>query len=299
MSRSGEAGTDPVLDGLAAKPFRIERPDVQSVPFVFASPHSGRCYPPSFTAASRLGELTLRRSEDAYADELFAGAVTLGAPLIAAEFPRVFIDANRAVSELDGRMFEPALSLEADATSPRVVAGLGVIPRIVRDGAEIYRGKLLPSEADARIALFYRPYHAALAKLVEDTFVRFGAAVVIDCHTMPSGAAVPAIVFGDCHGTSASPALLRQAERAFAEAGFTTARNAPYAGGYTTHHYARRETGLHALQIEVNRGLYLDEDAVAKGARFAEVRGRLTTALTRLLAFDTVSLRPSRPLAAE
>jgi N-formylglutamate amidohydrolase len=290
---------DPVLDELAAKPFRIERPAVQSAPFVFASPHSGRLYPPGFVASTRLGALSLRRSEDAYADELFAGVAHLGAPLIAAEFPRVYIDVNRGASELDAQMFDAALNLEVDAASARVAAGLGVIPRIVRDGAEIYRAKLAPSEAETRIVRLYRPYHAALAALVEETFARFGAAVVVDCHSMPSGPAVPAIVFGDCHGASASLSLLRHAERVFEEAGFSTARNAPYAGGFTTHHYARRETGIHALQIEINRTLYLDEDQVERGPRFAEIRARLTAALARLMAFDVDALRPPRPLAAE
>jgi N-formylglutamate amidohydrolase len=297
MSQPEAGNTDPVLDGLVARPFRIDRPAVQSAPFVFASPHSGRLYPLGFRASSRLDALSLRRSEDAYVDELFGGAADLGAPLIAAEFPRVYIDVNRAATELDGQMFDPALS--GEAASARVAAGIGVIPRIVRDGAEIYRGKLSPAEAEARIARLYRPYHAALAKLVAETFARFGAAVVVDCHSMPSGPSVPSIVFGDCHGTSASPLLLRHAECVFEESGFSTARNAPYAGGFTTHHYARRETGIHALQIEVNRGLYLDEDQVERSIRFAEIRGRLTAALTRLMAFDAGALRPPRPLAAE
>ena len=293
------AGTDPVLDRLAARPFRIERPAEQRIPFVFASPHSGRFYPPGFLASSRLGLLSLRRSEDAYVDELFADAVTLGAPLIAAEFPRVYIDANRAPAELDNQMFEPALHLDVDTASPRVAAGLGVIPRIVRDGAEIYRSKLPPEEAQRRITRFYRPYHAALANLIEETFRRFGTAVVVDCHSMPSGALAPSIVFGDRHGASASAALLRQAETAFEKQGFTTGRNTPYAGGFTTYHYAQREAGIHTFQIEVNRGLYLDEEQVERGARFAEMRGRITAALTQLAGLDIALLRPAKPLAAE
>lgn len=299
MSQPAAGFGDPVLDGLAARPFRIERPARQDIPFVFASPHSGRLYPPAFVAASRLGLLSLRRSEDAFVDELFGPVVGLGAPLIAAEFPRVYVDVNRAASELDAAMFDPAPSLPLEAASLRVAAGLGVIPRIVRDGAEIYRGKLAPAEAEARIARFYRPYHAALAGLTEETFQRFGAVVVVDCHSMPSGPAVPSIVLGDCHGASAAPALLHHAESAFAACGFSVVRNTPYAGGFTTRHYARRGTGIHALQIEVNRGLYLDEDQVERGARFAELRERLTMALTRLVAFEAAALRPSTPLAAE
>ena len=295
----GIDGSDTVLAGLAAQPFRLQRPERQTSPFVFASPHSGRRYPPSFMATSRLSPLALRRSEDAYADELFAAVVGMGAPLISAEFPRAYVDVNRAASELDGQMFDAALQIDVDAPGARVAAGLGVIPRVVRDGLEIYRGKLSPSEAEARLTRFYRPYHAALARLVDETFTRFGTAIVIDCHSMPSGPSVPAIVLGDCYGASISPSLLRQAERAFEAGGFSIARNAPYAGGYTTHLYARREAGVHALQIEVNRALYLDEERIEKTSRFAEIQGKLTAALSSILAFDTTALHPRRPLAAE
>lgn len=294
-----EGRIDEVLDGLIAQPFRVERPVRQTSPFIFASPHSGRLYPPSFVASSRLSPLTLRRSEDAFVDELFALVEGLGCPLIAARFPRAYVDANRAPGELDGEMFDAALPLDRDVPSPRVAAGLGVIPRVVRDGIEIYRGKLAASEAEARLSRLYRPYHAALARLVNETFARFGAAVVIDCHSMPSAPSVPHVVFGDCYGTSVVPSLLRHAERAFEANGFSSARNAPYAGGHTTHLYARRDAGIHSLQIEVNRALYLDEEQIEKSARFDEVRGRLTAALARLVAFDLVALRPRRPLAAE
>ena len=291
--------TDAILAGLIEQPFRVERPAQQTCPFVFASPHSGRRYPPSFAAASRLTPLMLRRSEDAHVDELFSGVVGLGAPLIAAEFPRVYVDVNRAACELDAQMYDAALELDIEAPSARVTAGLGVIPRVVRDGIEIYRGRLSPVEARERLEKLYRPYHAALARLVNETFARFGTAIVVDCHSMPSGPAVPAIVFGDCYGASVAPPLLRHAERAFETNGFSTARNAPYAGGYTTHLYARREAGIHSVQIEVNRALYLDEERIEKSARFEEIRERLTAALTRLVAFDVIALRPRRPLAAE
>lgn len=288
---------DAVLAGLARQPFRIDRPARQSVPFVFSSPHSGRLYPPSFVAQSRLSPLALRRSEDAFVDELFAPVTQLGAPLIAAEFPRAYVDVNRAPSELDKQMFVDPPGLEAP--SARVAAGLGVIPRVVRDGLEIYRDKLPAGQIEERLNAFYRPYHAALARLVNESFARFGAAIVVDCHSMPSGPPVPSIVFGDCYGASAAPSLIRHAERAFEGHGFSVARNAPYAGGYTTHLYARRESGVHALQIEVNRSLYLDEEHIEKTARFEEVRERLTAALTRLAGFDWSALHPRRPMAAE
>src|SRR4051812_49179299 len=176
----------PSQSGNSAAPFRLERPSRQSVPFVFASPHSGRSYPDSLLAQTRLDATTLRRSEDAFVDELFAGAVGLGAPLLAALFPRAYLDVNRGMAELDVGMFDGAVGVPVDAPSPRVSAGLGVIPRIVRDGAEIYRGKLGREEADNRLGQFYRPYHAALAALMEETRIRFGVAVLLDCHSMPS-----------------------------------------------------------------------------------------------------------------
>lgn len=294
-----EAGTDAVLAALEARPYRVVRPSRQTSPFVFASPHSGRQYPPSFVAASRLSPNILRRSEDAYVDELFDAVARLGAPMIAAQFPRAYVDVNRAPGELDPQMFDAALAVAVDAPSPRVAAGLGVIPRVVREGADIYRGKLDPADAATRLARLYRPYHAALAQLVEETFEQFGCAVVVDCHSMPSQPAAPMIVLGDCYGASAAPALLCRAERAFAGCGFSVARNTPYAGGYTTHFYARREAGIQALQIEVNRALYLDEERVEPTGRFADVRARIASALADVVSMEAEHLRPQRPLAAE
>ena len=299
MNTRGPLPSDPVLAQLEASPVRLVRPDEQRLPFIFASPHSGRLYPPDFVASSGLSPVALRRSEDAYVDELFKAVTGLGCPLLAAEFPRAYIDANRAAGELDPAMFSAPLRVAVDTPSPRVQAGLGVIPRVVRDGVDIYRGKLAPLEAEARLGRLYRPYHAALTELVSETWEQFGCAVVVDCHSMQSVPAVPEIVFGDCHGTAASPLLIRHAERAFAAQGFITARNAPYAGGYTTRRYAQREGGVHALQIEINRALYLDEVEVAKTGRFAAIQGRISAALRQLVEFDLLLLRPRRPMAAE
>ena len=293
-------GGDPALALLYAEPFRIARPTRQSLPFIFASPHSGRIYPASLAAASRLDALTLRRSEDAFVDELFAGVTGLGAPLIAARFPRAYCDVNRAQSEIDAAMFSGPLEMTVDAPTPRVTAGLGVIPRIVRDGAEIYRHKLNPAEAEYRLSLLYRPYHAALAKLVEETLSLFGVAVVVDCHSMPSALAVPDIVLGDRFGGSAPALLTGWTENAFTEAGFTLARNAPYAGGYTTALYGKSVGGCHALQIEINRGLYLNENIIQRRGNFDAVQARLTQALTQLVGADLSLLAPKAlPLAAE
>jgi len=283
---------DPALARLHAEPFGIFAPARRTAPFVFASPHSGRLYPASFVAASRLGPIGLRRSEDAFVDELFMGVVECGAPLIAARFPRAYLDVNRAPGELDASMFDAPLSLANDPAGPRVQAGLGVIPRIVRDGAEIYRGRLAASEAGERLARLYRPYHAALAHLIEETRAQFGLAVLVDCHSMPSAAAVPDVVLGDRYGISAAAPLMRAAERMFERHGFSIARNSPYAGGYTTHLYGRPARGVHALQVEINRGLYLDEERVSRGPKFAEVQMRIARVLADLMAMDVTQLRP-------
>lgn len=294
-------GFDAVLAALYAHPFKIHRPSEQRVPFVFASPHSGRLYPSSFVAESRLDALSLRRSEDAYVDVLFDGTITMGAPMIAARFPRAFLDVNRAASELDPAMFDGALEMHVDVANARVNAGLGVIPRVIRDGAEIYRDKLAPSEAAERIARLHAPYHAALARLLDETIQRFGLAILIDCHSMPSAASVPDVVLGDRFGAAASPLVTRLAENTFEKFGFSVARNTPYAGGHTTHLYGRRDNGVHALQIEINRALYLDERTIQLHLGFSQVQARLNLALKELMKIDLDELRPRKalPLAAE
>jgi N-formylglutamate deformylase len=291
---------DADLAGLYARPFRLVQPAAQTVPFIFASPHSGRHYPASLAKASRLDPLTLRRSEDAFVDELFAGVPGLGAPLLAAEFPRAFLDVNRGQGEIDANMFAAPVTVAVDLPSARVTAGLGVIPRIVRDGADIYRGKLDPEEAGQRLENLYRPYHQALETLVTETLARFGVAVVVDCHSMPSGLVAPDIVLGDRYGASAAPALSRLAEESFARQRLGVVRNAPYAGGHTTMLYGRVSQGCHALQIEINRGLYLEEDRIAKKPGFEKLQRKLTAALTRIVRIDPALLRPDNlPAAAE
>jgi N-formylglutamate deformylase len=288
----GNPAGDAVYDALCRQPFQLFRPRAQTVPFVFSSPHSGRAYPKAFVAQSRLSLTDLRRSEDAFVDELFSPVLACGAPLLAASFPRAFLDVNRGPTELDATMFDQSLPFAVDAQSPRVHAGLGVIPRIVRDGMEIYRGRLAATEAGERLLRFYRPYHAALAQLVSETYGRFGVAIVVDCHSMPSAAAAPDIVLGDRYGVSAAPQLVRRGMDAFERQGFSVARNVPYAGGYTTQLHGRPGRAHHALQIEINRALYLDEDRIAPKEQFALLRERLACGLRTLLALDPAILNP-------
>ena len=302
--RPGDEAPDAVLAALHAEPYSLCRPLRQKVPLVFTSPHSGRLYPPSFIARSRLGAMALRRSEDALVDELVrTAALELGAPMIAARFPRAYLDANRAASELDPAMFAGTLATATGLPSARVQAGLGVIPRIVRDGADIYREKLTAEEATERLSRLYRPYHSALLALVEQTRAAFGTAVVIDCHSMPSAAAVPDVVLGDRYGLSAASLLIQRAQEAFELRAFTVARNVPYAGGFTTQLYGRPAQGVHALQIEVSRALYMDEERILPGPRFEDVRTRIGEALAHLAAIPVAELRAPRtrtlPWAAE
>ena len=293
-------GPDPVLGELTRAPYRIVTPAGKASPFVFACPHAGRLYPESFLAGSLLQLPALRRSEDAFTDELFDGAA-VHAPMLCARFPRAFLDVNRSPKELDPTMFEGRLEMETEA-SARVAAGFGVIPRIVREGAEIARRKLAPWQAEERLALLHRPYHTALSRLIEDARACFGFAVVVDCHSMPGAPKLADIVLGDRFGASASPGLIRLAERSFAAQGFSVARNTPYAGGYTIACHAKPHEGIHAFQIEVNRALYLDEERIERGRHFDNVRKRIGEALTCIVTSDLDAIcRPGNrsPQAAE
>ena len=251
-----------------ARHYEIMRPERQSVPLVFASPHSGRDYPRDFVASATLDPLALRRSEDAYVDELFAAAPGFGAPLVKALFPRAFIDPNREPFELDPAMFVDELPSYANSQSSRVAAGLGTIPKVVSNGREIYRAKLTFAAAAERINVYYRPYHKALVGLIDETVERFGFCVVIDCHSMPSvggpldpdaGRGRADFVLGDGFGNACEDRVTTTVEAALRAHGHSVVRNKPFAGGFTTRHYGRPARGVHALQIEINRALYMDE----------------------------------------
>jgi len=262
----------------------LASPREQSMPVVFASPHSGTAYSQAFVASSRLTPLALRKSEDSYVDELFAGVADKGAPLLKALFPRAYVDPNREPFELDPSMFEDALPDYANTRSPRIAAGLGTIARVVANGEEIYQGKLAFAEALKRVNEFYRPYHGALKRLIEGTLARFGVCFLIDCHSMPSiggpmdedaGRRRFDIVLGDCHGTSCAPALVGLVERLLSEAGYQVVRNHPYAGGFTTRHYGAPAGRVHALQIEINRALYMNEATLERAAGLSRIAGQM------------------------
>ena len=269
-----------------------------ATPLVFASPHSGRLYPREMMAATALDAAAIRGSEDIFVDELIAAAPLAGASLIAARYARAYVDVNREAYELDPAMFDEVLPEFARGRSARVAAGLGSIARVVSDGQEIYARKLSFAEAKARIETAHRPYHAALAELVAEAVAAHGFAILIDWHSMPAAAARMAgrgrgcdMVLGDRFGSSCAPLVTATVERELLALGYQVARNAPYAGGYTTEHYGRPARRIHALQVEINRALYVQEKALARTEGFERLRADLESLVRRLADFDWRRLR--------
>ncbi len=301
--QSSDQSPDAVGDGEAPH-FELLSPETPIIPFLFNSPHSGRQYSSGFLAASRLDSRTIRRSEDSFVDELFIGALVNGAPLLRANFPRAYLDVNREPYELDPKMFRGRLPSYANIRSLRVAGGLGTIARIVSEHEEIYRAPLDVEEALSRIELIYKPYHALLRKTLARLHVEFGFSVIIDCHSMPSvvrgidPANRPDFVLGDRYGTSCSSDLVEAATSILRSLGYTVARNKPYAGGFITEHYGRPAKGLHALQVEINRGLYMNEEYFEKSAGFDALALDMTTFIQELVDSKCGNLR-QRPLAAE
>ena len=278
-------------------------PARQTAPVVVASPHSGSVYPATFLAQAAVSLAALRRAEDAFVDDLFAAAPSMGIPLLAARFPRSFVDANREPYELDPGMFEGPLPGPLNHRTTRVAAGLGMIPRVAASGEAIYRGRVPSHEIENRLETCWRPYHTALTLLVEETFRRFGAALLVDAHSMPSSASgVGArdrrvdIVLGDNHGEACDPDLVNWAEDWLVGQGLRVRRNQPYAGGFTTQRYGRPALGRHTLQIEINRALYMNEVRHEKLPDAARVKD-LMTGLLQAIGIEAAAA--FHPLAAE
>lgn len=275
-------------------------PLVQTVPVVFASPHSGHDYPASFVAASQLDPVSLRRSEDAFIDELYEHAPRVGAPLIRAHFPRAYADPNREPWELDPEMFSGPLPAWVNTTSPRVRAGLGTVAKVVTDGAAIYKDKISFAEAERRVETCYKPYHAKLTQMLDATRDQFSAYLLIDCHSMPSiggpmdrdpGTDRVDMVLGDANGTSCTPHVTHLVYNVLKDLGYRVVLNTPYAGGFTTRHYGVPASHGHALQIEVNRALYMDEHSISRNHGFAKLAGSLSTMIEAICAIDVDVLK--------
>jgi len=284
----------PSDDHTAPPPWQTAEPESLTSPLVFSSPHSGCFYPPAFLAASRLSPQALRSSEDMAVDVLFAAAPKHGAPLLKAVYPRAYLDVNRDPDELDPKLFDPPPPLTAKC-SLRVAAGLGVAPRVVSEGQAIYTGKIPLAEGFARIREVYLPYHAELGRLAARAAQKFGVAVVVDCHSMPSrmptGDArrpyepiAADIVIGDRNGASCDAAFAHRVHAFLTGLGYRVARNKPYAGGYITEHFAARASNRHALQIEINRALYMNEKTLEMLPGFERVRADMTRLIAEIAA---------------
>ncbi|WP_322892977.1 MULTISPECIES: N-formylglutamate amidohydrolase [unclassified Yoonia] len=269
-------------------PYHLTQPLSRTTSVVFASPHSGRDYPASFLRRSVLDAREIRSSEDAFVDQLFAAVPLQGAPLLCATAPRAFLDLNRGPDELDPALVEGA---RRNAHNPRIASGLGVIPRVVANGRQIYRGKLTLVEAHQRVTQYWRPYHDQLQMLLDQSITQFGEAILIDCHSMPHealenmgppGAGRPDVVLGDRFGATASGLVMDQIEAAFTAAGLKVARNMPFAGAYIVQQYGRPSRGQHAVQVEIDRGLYMNEKTLEPSAQFTAFRDLLAGVIVQL-----------------
>ena len=290
-------------DGELPPPFEIVEPAAWRAPIIFNSPHSGSVYPHHFLSASRIDLGALRRSEDSFMDELIAHLSDRGFPVVRVNFPRSYVDVNREPYELDPRMFSGRLPSFANTRSMRVAGGLGTIPRVVGDGQEIYRERISVDDAMSRIETLYKPYHRALRRLINTAHQTFGAAIVVDCHSMPSIGVSreeprrPDMVIGDRYGTSCSGLLPDMVEETMSRLGYSVGRNKPYAGGFITEHYGNPASGLHAIQLELNRAIYMDERRRERGPRFAHVAADFAELAEALATVPLGDLRPFQAAA--
>jgi N-formylglutamate amidohydrolase len=277
-------------------PYRLVQPARRVSATVFASPHSGSAYTPTLLALSDLDPVALRSSEDAFVDRLVDAAPAHGAPLISAVMPRAFIDLNRDPRELDPAVIE---GVRGDPRNARVSAGLGVIPRVAGQGRRIWRARISRAEATDRITRWHRPYHARLESLMAEAQAAHGMAILIDCHSMPRDeslrGAAPDIVLGDRFGAACAPWVMAAAEAAFVAAGFSVGRNVPFAGAYAAQRYGRPQAGWHAVQVEIRRALYMDEETVRPHDGFVPLRARLSGVIATLARLGGAAV----PMAAE
>lgn len=257
-------------------------------PFVFASPHSGDRYPADMRALPALAPTSLRSAEDALVDRLIAPGADGGAALLLGRVGRAYVDLNRDPDDLDPTLIE---GVDGPAASPRTSAGYGVIPRLTGDGRPLYDRRLTLTEARDRVARTHRPYHAALEQLMRAARDRHGEAVLVDWHSMPAratrsagGARGPDVVLGDRHGSSCTAELTRRLRRSFEALGWRVALNQPYSGGWTTQAWGRPDEGFHAVQIELNRALYLDETTLEPGPGWSRCASGVARVIGDLLA---------------
>lgn len=278
----------------------LELPKARDTSVIFASPHSSRDYPPYFVDQTLLDVKSIRTSEDAFVDELFMDSPKFGCPFLMAGAPRAFVDLNRSADEFDPAVIE---DVRKSGHNPRIASGLGVIPRVVAGGRAIYSGKLPLVEAHRRISDYWRPYHDTLQMLIDQSRNSFGNAILVDCHSMPQEALdhtvvngrAPDIVLGDRFGASASSEVVDTIEQICTHAGLTVTRNTPFAGAFIAQHYGRPMRGQHVVQIEINRGLYMNEVSLEKTEQFDGFKSVMTDVISGIANFG----RTGASLAAE
>lgn len=284
--------------------YTLFRPVAQTAPVVFSSPHSGRAYPADFLQASQLDERQIRSSEDAWIDDLWGAAPGAGAPLLAAVMPRAFVDLNRSPDELDPAVVDGVRHV---AHNPRISSGLGVIPRVVAGGRVITAGKMPREMAEARIAHWWHPFHACLAGLMDETEALFGAAILVDCHSMPREAVEghpaargqrPDVVLGDRFGTTADRGFVDRVEGILRAEGLSVLRNTPFAGAYIAQTYGNPTRRRHAVQIEIDRGLYMEEKTLRRHDGYPAVKAMIERITQAIVEAGRDLARPAG-LAAE
>jgi len=265
-------------------------PIAPPAPVVFDSPHSGRHYPDDFRPAAPMD--VIRRTEDAFVDELYAKAPAQGAVLLGALFPRAYIDPNRALADLDPALVEGGWpGAEGGEKSAR---GIGLIWRLVPPNIEIYDRRLSPTEVRRRIDRYWRPYQDAVDESVAAAHARFGSVWHVNCHSMPSQGDVSAgdpgrrradFVLGDRDGTSCEPDFTRLVEDSLRALGYGVVRNDPFKGVELVRRNGRPGVGRHSLQIEVNRALYMNETTFQKLPGFGRLKADIGVLVERICAY--------------
>ncbi|SMO98655.1 N-formylglutamate amidohydrolase [Paracoccus laeviglucosivorans] len=280
--------------------FDLKRPQNWLGGVIIASPHSGRCYPDWFLAESRLDTQNLRSSEDAFVDRLIQPALDFGAVVLTSRVPRSMVDLNRSPDEMDPLVVSGAIPR---MMNPRIMAGLGVIPRVVSQGRAIHDRPIPREKADLRIMQLWHPYHQALSALLDESVARFGGAVLIDMHSMPRDALAhlprprPDFVLGDRNGVSASPRISAGVAEAVTAEGFRLRRNSPFAGAYIAATYGKPRNNIHVIQLEMDRSLYMDERQIEPRADFDLFSARFTNIIERLARLRPDACDPA--IAAE
>lgn len=289
-------------------PTQLFWPDVLEYPLFLASPHSGRAYPSCFLRESRLNHTTLRRSEDFCVDDLYDFAEAMDIPFLAAQFPRSFVDVNRSAAEIDPALLFSGETVFPKTVSKRVANGLGVVPRMVGAGIEIYNDPIGLQRLKQRLERFHTPYHSTLSDRLTSIKQQFGSVVLLDCHSMPDTVSTRPlatgksfdIVLGDRYGASCHRDVTDAAEACLSDLGYRVVRNDPYAGGYTTARYGKPQQGFHSLQIEINRRLYMDERRLRLTSGYETLKSNLRIFVAEMCRVSA-ALRDSaeRYIAAE